>query len=183
MKFILSDTHFDHRNIIDYCDRPYDSVEQMNDALAANWNAAVGEDDDVIFLGDLTMANDFGVFASWVERLNGTIQFVLGDHDEWVMPSLDGVEIRETYQFEYEGVPFYCVHDPDDAPTNWRGWVLHGHHHNNWPDRFPFVNPDERRVNVSVELIEYAPLDFPTLLDCITQFTRLDRLPEDPDTR
>ncbi|WP_128477277.1 metallophosphoesterase family protein [Halorussus pelagicus] len=66
MKFILSDTHFDHRNIINYCDRPYDSVERMNDALVANWNATVGEDDDVIFLGDLTMANDFGVFASWV---------------------------------------------------------------------------------------------------------------------
>ncbi|WP_276299894.1 metallophosphoesterase [Halorussus lipolyticus] len=181
MDFVISDTHFDHGNIIDYCDRPFDSAEEMNEALVANWNAVVGDDDEVIFLGDLTMANDFGEFASWLERLNGTIQFVLGDHDEWVMPSLDGVEIRETYQFEYEGVPFYCVHDPEDAPGNWRGWVLHGHHHNNWPDRFPFVYPDERRVNVSVELIGYEPLGLPTLLDCLTRFTWLDSLPDDVD--
>ena len=30
MQYLIADFHLDHANIIDYCDRPYDSVEEMN---------------------------------------------------------------------------------------------------------------------------------------------------------
>ena len=44
--WITSDTHFGHANIIGLCNRPFDSVEEMDHALIDNWNARVGADDD-----------------------------------------------------------------------------------------------------------------------------------------
>jgi len=33
MDYIISDLHLDHSNIIDHCDRPFGSVEEMNETL------------------------------------------------------------------------------------------------------------------------------------------------------
>lgn len=176
MRYLLSDTHFDHRNIIDHCDRPFESVEAMNRALVENWNDTVDPDDSVVFLGDLTVVEGFDVFLDWMEQLHGTVEFVLGDHDETVLTTLEDVRIHEQFRFNYRGIPFYCVHDPADAPQNWTGWTVHGHHHNNWPDQFPFVDPETRRVNVSVELVRYTPLPLPRLVEEIRRFERQQTL-------
>ena len=41
MVFFTADTHFDHANIIRFCNRPFATVEDMNEALIANWNRKV----------------------------------------------------------------------------------------------------------------------------------------------
>lgn len=33
MDYLISDLSLDHTNIIEYCDRPFSSVEEMNDTL------------------------------------------------------------------------------------------------------------------------------------------------------
>ena len=55
--FFTSDTHFGHNNIIEYCKRPYTSVEEMDAALEKNWNEVVKPDDLVYHLGDLAIDN------------------------------------------------------------------------------------------------------------------------------
>lgn len=50
--FFTSDTHFWHENIIKFCNRPFSSVEEMNDTIIENWNKVVGENDIVFHLGD-----------------------------------------------------------------------------------------------------------------------------------
>jgi calcineurin-like phosphoesterase family protein len=45
MKYILSDTHLGHENIIECCDRLFGSVDEMNEQLVANWNELVNEHD------------------------------------------------------------------------------------------------------------------------------------------
>ena len=77
--FFTSDTHFFHKNIIKYCNRPFGSVEEMNEALVANWNSVVGPDDHVYHLGDFC----FGNVEKWnwclePGRLNGHIHLILG---------------------------------------------------------------------------------------------------------
>lgn len=78
--FFTSDTHFKHANIIKFCERPFGSIEEMNEALIANWNRVVGKDDFVFHLGDFC----FGGSEAWnsiLDRLNGKIYLVLGNHD------------------------------------------------------------------------------------------------------
>jgi calcineurin-like phosphoesterase family protein len=165
MDYLISDLHLDHDNIIDYCDRPFNSVEEMNDVLVEHWNAVVDPDDEVLYGGDLTIRTSAAALLDWLNELNGEIVFLLGNHDGTVLEELDRVQFVEEFRFEHRGVPFYAIHDPADCPSNWKGWLLHGHHHNNWPDQFPFVDHDSRRVNFSVELLDYRPLATDRLVD------------------
>ncbi len=78
--FFTSDTHFNHTNIIQYCQRPFKSTDEMNEAMIDNWNSVVGEDDTVFHLGDFCL----GGAAEWnkiLNRLNGKIYLILGNHD------------------------------------------------------------------------------------------------------
>jgi calcineurin-like phosphoesterase family protein len=165
MDYLISDFHLDHGNIIDYCDRPFTSVEEMNETLVTNWNDTVDHDDAVLYGGDLTIRSSAAPLLDWLEKLNGDIVFLIGNHDETILEGLDRVQFVESYRFDHRGVPFHAVHDPVDAPSNPTGWVLHGHHHNNWPDRFPFISHDNRYVNFSVELLGYRPLSTDRLVD------------------
>lgn len=80
--FFCSDTHGFHNNILKYCNRPFETVEEMNEALVKNWNSVIGPDDHVYHLGDFC----FGNVEKWnwcldPERLNGHIHLILGNHD------------------------------------------------------------------------------------------------------
>lgn len=78
--YFTSDTHFNHTNILKYCQRPFRNVDEMNEQMIANWNETVGEDDVVFHLGDFCL----GGAAEWtkiLDRLNGKIYLIMGNHD------------------------------------------------------------------------------------------------------
>ena len=78
--WFTADTHFGHKNIIRFCQRPFVDVEEMNRVLIENWNGIVGEDDLVFHLGDFSV----GGAAEWtslLDNLNGRIILILGNHD------------------------------------------------------------------------------------------------------
>ena len=47
-----SDYHFGHANIIKYCNRPFETVEEMNEVIIRKHNERVKPEDTVFFLGD-----------------------------------------------------------------------------------------------------------------------------------
>lgn len=165
MDYLISDLHLDHDNIIDYCDRPFGSVEEMNERLVEYWNDTIDPGDEVLYGGDLTIRTSTAALLDWLDELNGEVVFLLGNHDGTVLEGLDRVQFVEGFQFKQRGVSFHAVHDPEDGPSNPKGWLLHGHHHYNWPNQFPFVDYDTRRVNFSVELLDYRPLATDRLVD------------------
>lgn len=52
MYYYISDMHLGHKNVLKFDSRPFESVEEMNETLIANWNVKVTDEDDVWILGD-----------------------------------------------------------------------------------------------------------------------------------
>ena len=52
MIYFTADTHFGHYNVIRFCDRPFASAEEMDEAMIQNWNERVTGNDTVYILGD-----------------------------------------------------------------------------------------------------------------------------------
>lgn len=82
-RFFTSDLHFGHRNVIEYCDRPYKDVTQMNEKIVEQWNSQVGPDDEVWMLGDFGINKRMCFNEELISRLNGTKYIVIGNHDSF----------------------------------------------------------------------------------------------------
>ncbi|MDD1720242.1 MAG: 2'-5' RNA ligase family protein [Methanoregulaceae archaeon] len=59
------------------------------------------------------------------------------------------------------------IHDPAGTTRNGGEWLIHGHAHNNDLARYPFINYDQRTVNISAEVIGYRPVSIGTIVRCI----------------
>ena len=78
--FFTSDSHWNHSNIIKYCNRPFNNVDEMNECLIKNWNEIVSNDDIVFHLGDFSFSGPTKV-REILSQLNGTIVLIKGNHD------------------------------------------------------------------------------------------------------
>ena len=88
MIYFTSDTHFNHTNIIRYCNRPFNCVDEMNNSLVQNWNKIITNNDVVYHLGDFALgmkeqANDI------IKKLKGTIYLIRGNHDNWSLKTYE----------------------------------------------------------------------------------------------
>ena len=80
--FFTSDLHFDHANIIEYCNRPFQNVDEMNDELIDKYNQKVPYDGVCFILGDLCCNTKHREkLISQIQRLNGEKHLILGNHD------------------------------------------------------------------------------------------------------
>ena len=79
MKFYIGDLHFNHERAIDFDNRPFESVEEMNETLIDNWNNQIGKKDEVYIVGDFFMKNQNAVEI--LSRLKGNKFLVKGNHD------------------------------------------------------------------------------------------------------
>lgn len=175
--FFTSDTHFNHENIIKFCERPFSNINEHNDFLIEKWNSIVSDTDTVFHLGDFA----FGGFPVWEEirpRLNGSIYLIQGNHDfhnssqnnqrllkmfkdiQWQMHiSIDEQPIILTH------FPLLCYSGTfSKRPT----WNLHGHVHS----RKGGIGKDDKRCeeccwpsqyDVGVDCNNYTPISFKEL--------------------
>lgn len=79
MNWFTSDWHFGHRNVINYCNRPFATVEEMNDKLIDIWNSTVKDEDTIYFLGDFSLSPRWS--SEILPKLKGTKILVCGNHD------------------------------------------------------------------------------------------------------
>ena len=165
--FFTSDTHFNHENIIKFCNRPFKDVEQMNETLIANWNSVIRTEDTVFHLGDFCL----GGAAEWtkvLDRLNGKIYLILGNHDlknlrqgfigrfEHVAMQMHIMVGKQRIYLHY---PFLCF---EGGYKNI--WQLFGHVHtrNNNTDldsqRLQYLYPTQ--YDVGVDNNDFTPVSF-----------------------
>lgn len=140
--FITADHHFHHKNIIEYCGRPFKAVEEMDKVMMEKWNNKVGKDDLVIHLGDFALGHKEKVKETR-EKLNGTIILIKGNHDR----VSDGFIIVED-SIRMGNLVF--SHRPISKNEIPKGCVnVHGHIHE---------KESISGINVSVEKTEYEPI-------------------------
>lgn len=76
-------THFGHSNIIQFCDRPFASVEEMDYNLIKNWNEKVPPDGLVFHLGDFGWGG-YQEYKKIRDQLNGKIILIKGNHKYFI---------------------------------------------------------------------------------------------------
>lgn len=159
--FFTSDHHFGHKLIIDFESRPFANVQEMNEALIANWNAAVGPEDTVFHLGDFSFLG-LEATSAIISRLNGYKILILGNHDRgrgrswWLEAGFD--EVSE-YPLVYKDF-FFLSHEPMYMNKHMPYVNVHGHIHG---QKYEGNN----HFNICVEHSGYKPLSFAAIRDAV----------------
>lgn len=166
--WFISDFHFGHKNVIEYCNRPFKNVNDMNDALVRNFCNTVPEGGVCFILGDLWDPTFLSRFA------NRRIILVLGNHDK---PSKKRRIIQETIEKNQLDVEVYkypilvnkylwCSHEPMEGMSQNSPYInIHGHIHNNVFGPGGSYRDGNRWFNVSVEQIDYKPIHIKEIIE------------------
>ena len=179
--WFTSDTHFGHQNILRFCERPFVSVEEMDNTIIERWNLKVGKDDIVFHLGDFAFATNKR-WQELISLLNGKIYLILGNHDitrwpgTYTMQLFDRVEnqmmlkIDNKYKVYLNHFPFLCYdgtyRNPEDCTIQ-----LHGHVH----ERVGGIGKDDQRLqyrfpyqyDVGVDNNNFYPISWEEILKII----------------
>lgn len=84
MKLYISDQHFFHERVMNLDKRNFHDLKEMHAYMIEKWNAKVKGGDQVIVLGDMFFTTVPEEVNSVLNRLNGKICLVEGNHDKWI---------------------------------------------------------------------------------------------------
>ena len=126
--WFTSDLHLNHNREFVYKPRGFNCIEDMNEAIFRTWKEQVKDSDIVYILGDLGLNITENQLKEYVERLNGDIHIILGNHDTpnriKVYEQCSNVsEITYAKMLKYKGHKFYLSHYPSLVSNN-RGQPL-----------------------------------------------------------
>jgi len=166
MIYFISDTHFNHSNIIQYCNRPFKNTDDMNKFMIQKWNETISDNDIVYHLGDVCFGNKTKC-KNILNQLKGKKYLIKGNHDRFSNSFYKECGFIEIHNYLIlDG--FLLIHYPLEINGYMKedlkkfickvkmlnfNFTLHGHIHNkecNIPNHF----------NVSVENINYTPISF-----------------------
>jgi len=106
MYWFTADEHLGHKNIIEYCNRPFDNAKEMNNCIIDRHNEVVKDNDIVIHCADFTIENREKAEA-YIRRLKGRQHiFLRGSHDYW----LKGTHSHEIWEKKIGGNYFVACH-------------------------------------------------------------------------
>ena len=160
----------------------------MNEAIVERWNSIVKPDDEVYHLGDFAL-NDIDAAIPYINRLNGTIRWILGNHDTdkkrgKIIEECPAVwEIGYAFLIKYnKKFSIYMSHYPtltanfDDKKFSQHVVALHGHTHQqkNW------INPmNPFTYHVGVDSHNCTPVHIDEVLADVRQrWNEIEQLPQ-----
>lgn len=157
--FFTADHHFGHKKILEYCDRPFGSVDTMDAVMIKYWNETVPEDGHVYHLSDLTLGEDAD---KYINKLNGTI-YILNTswhHDKRWLPrtrhprlkKIGALTVLDTV-INRELVTITLCHYPLAIwdKKHYGAWHLHGHSHGNY-------HGEGKIIDVGVDSWHFRPV-------------------------
>lgn len=171
---VTADQHFGHQGILKR-GRPFQTVEDMDDAMIERHNKRVGKKDHVFFVGDFSGSSDEKYLRKIFHALNGQKHLVPGNHDSkqvlnlpWATPvrlqvTLSADAEDSNYPWEQPFKDRRIVKQPGRkfilshfAPLSWDymysgSFLLYGHTHGKLPGR-------GRSIDVGVDSWGYQPI-------------------------
>lgn len=145
--FFIADTHFGHRSICKY--RPFNSPQEHDEHVITSWNSVVKKQRYIVWvLGDMCIKNKEYDMNGIINRLNGNINLITGNHCHLPYYEHPKIKVMRGVTSKYG---FWLSHCPMH-PLELRGKVnIHGHVHNK-------SIPDDRYINVCCEAVNYKPI-------------------------
>lgn len=157
-RLVISDMHFGHSRIMEYENRPFETVESMDDYIIKNWNETVRDDDIVFVCGDVSFYPK-EKSKEIISQLKGRKFFILGNHDSQRSKTFwkdVGFEFISKYPICVDEF-YWLSHEPMYITSSMPYVNIHGHIHSKTmsTDKEP-----NQYVNVSVEHTDYRPVNF-----------------------
>lgn len=163
--WFISDPHFGHKSIIKLANRPFATVEEMDNTIINNINFKVKHDDILYCLGDFAHRVTVEKIIEYRKRINcHNIILIAGNHDRKILldSSLYNLftlvhPLGTLLQLNKKWVT--CCHYPMLSWFRSRrgGIMLHGHSHE-------AKNNQKHRYNVCVENYNYEPITLEEIL-------------------
>jgi len=157
--WLWSDPHFEHKRVIEFCNRPFPSIDDMKMAMVNNYNNTISEGDVCIWGGDI-------VFGSTTYANEETLPLfkkgyniqVMGNHD-FNKKKIRPLEFDERHlliNIVIDDVEIIITHYP--CKYNNRDLLnIHGHiHHKKSEEPYQF--------NISVDAIGFKPINMTKIL-------------------
>ena len=149
-KWFTSDTHFDHANVIRFCNRPYKHKDEMNEAMIQNWNSVVDHKDTIYHLGDFAFNKNPEKFF---HRLNGNKILIKGNHDRQPTFRCPWSAVHAYYELKLDGRFIILCHYAFRAynKSHHGAYNFFGHSHGSLPC-------NSQQVDVGVDCWDYTPV-------------------------
>jgi calcineurin-like phosphoesterase family protein len=168
--FVTSDLHFSHANIIKYCKRPFQNINEMNFTMIKNWNEVVSYNDTIFVLGDFMFSRNLIDIENVVSQLNGNKILIMGNHDTFSIDDYKNIGFNEVYEHMLE----IRIHNSLWIMNHYQmalwnkshkgSFHLFGHEH--WNGQYELKHSlytqlffSERKYNVCADANNFKPID------------------------
>ena len=169
MNFYIADTHFGHKNCIEFDHRPFTTIEEMDETLIANWNAVVKDTDDVYIIGDFCYRASKSPLW-YLKQLHGRKHLIIGNHDNQLLKDEEAMkEFVSVDKMTYLKDGLYTITLCHFPIAEWnryhRGaWHIHGHIHANVEGVYQFLKDEDRALNAGCMIHNYFPVTIEQLI-------------------
>ncbi len=153
MFWFTADEHYSHRKIIQYSNRPFKSINEMNETIIENNNKVVGTRDTVIHAGDFTLLKDKElIYKKIINRLKGNHIFLVGSHDYWLKSSPNA---RQIWERKMNGCYIVVCHYAMRTwpRSHYNSFQLYGHSHGK-------LKPMGKQHDIGVDNNNFYPVSF-----------------------
>lgn len=154
--FFIGDTHFGHSQIIDYEQRPFVNVEEMDKELINRWNSVVMDEDTVFMIGDFSFY-DKEKTTEICRGLKGKKILIIGNHDDKQAEYYIDCGFHKVYEYPIILEGFWMIsHEPLYLNKNMPYANIYGHVHGNEM----YVDYSKHSFCACVERINYTPIEW-----------------------
>ena len=161
MQYFSSDWHLGHYRSIQFSNRPFKDVDEMDSTIIHNMISPLKKGDDFYFLGDL--AFNVASAAKFFNQLPKGVKFfwILGNHERtashFIHHCVQQIPIKE---IKIRGTSVTLCHYPMITwnKSHYNAWQLFGHHHvsSHGHDKIHHL-ASGKQLNVNLEFHDYKP--------------------------